>query len=79
MENIYKSNSFGGFFWLDGENNFKYCPTDPSLCRDGDYEIDYVVDWDSWDSVDVDKLLSIHRCLVLASVSKEKTKGVDNG
>jgi hypothetical protein len=68
MQNIYKSDSFGGFFWLDDENNFKYCATDPRLRGDWDYEIDYVVDWDSWDSVDVDKLLNIHRSLVLASV-----------
>ena len=61
---------FGRHFWLDDDNNMMSCPT----FVDGQPDIlneDYVCEWDEISSTDLDKLLHIHRSLVLDSVTTE--------
>ena len=61
---------FGRHFWLDDDNNMMSCPT----FVDGQPDIlneDYVCEWDDISTTDLDKLLYIHRQLVLDSVTTE--------
>ena len=61
---------FGRHFWLDDDNNMMSCPT----FVDGQPDIlneDYVCEWDDISTTDLDKLLYIHRSLVLDSVTTE--------
>ena len=61
---------FGRHFWLDDDNNMMSCPT----FDDGQPDIlneDYVSEWDDISTTDLDKLLYIHRSLVLDSVTTE--------
>ncbi len=61
---------FGRHFWLDDDNNMMSCPT----FVDGQPDIlneDYVSEWDDISTTDLDKLLYIHRSLVLDSVTTE--------
>ena len=58
------SNTFGMTFWLDNDNQFRYCPTflndNPDNSNWG-----YVSEWDDWSDVNINKLFEIHRQLVL--------------
>ena len=58
------SNTFGMTFWLDNDNQFRYCPTflndNPDKSNWG-----YVSEWDDWSDVNINKLFEIHRQLVL--------------
>ncbi len=51
-------------FWLDNDNQFRYCPTflndNPDKSNWG-----YVSEWDDWSDVNINKLFEIHRQLVL--------------
>ena len=62
------SNTFGMTFWLDDDNEFRYCPTftnnEPDKSCSG-----YVVEWDDWEGVDYNELFAIHRKLVTTKVS----------
>ena len=61
---------FGRHFWLDDDNNMMSCPT----FVDGQPDIlneDYVCEWDEISTTDLDKLFTIHRHLVLDSVTTE--------
>ena len=64
-----QSEAFGRTFWLDANDNFKSAP---SLVSGGaDYEMrDYVSDWQDWDGVNVDLLLSIYRQLLTTKIDK---------
>ena len=66
---MYQSESFGRTFWLDGNDNFKSAPT---LVNGGaDYEArDYVSDWQDWEGVNVDLLLTIYRQLLTTKINK---------
>ena len=64
-----QSEAFGRTFWLDGDDNFKSAPT--LVSGGADYEMrDYVSDWQDWDRVNVDLLLSIYRQLLTTKIDK---------
>ena len=58
------SEHFGMTFWLDDDNEFRYCPTFINNEPDKSYS-GYVVEWDDWEGVDYNELFAIHRKLVL--------------
>ena len=57
------SNTFGMTFWLDNDNQFRYCPTflndNPDKSNWG-----YVSEWDDWSDVNINKLFDIIAQLV---------------
>ena len=64
-----QSEAFGRTFWLDANDEFKSAPT--LVSGGADYESrDYVSDWQDWDGVNVDLLLSIYRQLLTTKIDK---------
>ena len=55
---------FGRHFWLDEDLEFCSCPTLVDGTPDED-QWDYVSEWTDLEGLDLDKLLYIHRDLVL--------------
>ena len=59
---------FGMYFWLDDEDDFCYCPANSDGTADED-NWGYVSEWDEMSNLDVDKLFTIHRHLVIDKVT----------
>ena len=55
---MYVSESFGRHFWVDDNDNFRSAPSFLDDTADMD-NADYVSDWDEWEGVNFDLLLSI--------------------
>ena len=55
---------FGRFFWIDDDFEFCSCPAFVDGTADLD-TWDYVSEWTDLEGVDLDKLFTIHRHLVL--------------
>ena len=61
---MFKSESFGRFFWVDDNLDFKSCPQ--NIDGTGDFDQwDYVSEWTDWEGVDYDKLFHIHYSCVI--------------
>ena len=58
------SNAFGRFFWIDDDFEFCSCPAFVDGTADLD-NWDYVSEWTELEGVNLDKLFTIHRHLVL--------------
>ena len=59
-----KSEDFGRAFWLDSDNEFCSAP----LLTDGTVDsenFDYVTEWTDLEGISLDKLLTIHKNLVI--------------
>jgi|TARA_B100000073_G_scaffold311578_1_gene284760 hypothetical protein len=56
---------FGRAFWLDEEHNLCSCPwlKDGTLMED---QTDYVSEWTDLEGINLDKLLYIHRHLIVS-------------
>ena len=64
---------FGRTFWLDDEGNFCSAPTYKS--GETDWERwDYVSEWVDLEGVDLDKLLDIHKTLVIRNYIENTEK-----
>ena len=61
---------FGMYFWLDENVDFCYCPANVDGTADED-NWGYVSEWTDLDGVNLDKLFTIHRHLVVDKVTEE--------
>ena len=61
---MYSSEAFGRLFWVDDELEFKSCPQ--FIDGTGDFDNDdYVSEWTDLEGLNMDRLLSIHKKLVI--------------
>ena len=65
---MYSSETFGRWFWLDDNYEFKSCPLNVDGTGDFDCE-DYVSEWDDWSDVDYNELLNIHKFCILNKIN----------
>ena len=57
---MFLSETFGRFFWVDDELEFRSCPA--NLDGTGDFDCsDYVSEWTDLEGLDMHKLLEIHK------------------
>ena len=61
---MYSSETFGRWFWVDDNYEFKSCPLNVDGTGDFDCE-DYVSEWTDWEGVDYNELLAIHKVCIL--------------
>ena len=61
---------FGMYFWLNEYDDFCYCPAFEDSTADHD-NWGFVSEWDDMSDVDLDKLFTIHRHLVVDKVTQE--------
>ena len=54
---MYSSETFGRWFWVDDNYEFKSCPLNVDGTGDFDCE-DYVSEWDDWSDVDYNELFN---------------------
>ena len=64
---MYSSETFGRWFWLDDNYEFKSCPLNVDGTGDFTCE-DYVSEWDDWTDVDMNELLNIHKFCILNKI-----------
>lgn len=63
--NMILSLHFGRSFWLDEDLELRSAPTFKN--GDTDFDMwDYVSEWEDLEGVDLDRLLSIHKSLIIA-------------
>ena len=65
---MYSSQTFGRWFWLDDNYEFKSCPLNVDGTGDFNCE-DYVSEWDDWSDVDMNELLNIHKFCILNKIN----------
>ena len=65
---MYSSETFGRWFWLDDNYEFKSCPLNVDGTGDFDCE-DYVSEWTDWDDVDYNELFNIHKFCILNKIN----------
>ena len=54
------SETFGRFFWIDDDLEFRSCPA--FVDGTGDFDnSDYVSEWCDWEGVDYNELFNIHK------------------
>jgi len=61
---MYSSETFGRWFWVDDNYEFKSCPLNVDGTGDFSCE-DYVSEWTDWEWVDMNELLAIHKVCIL--------------
>ena len=64
---MYSSETFGRWFWVDDNYEFKSCPLNVDGTGDFDCE-DYVSEWDDWSDVDYNELFNIHKFCILNKI-----------
>ena len=64
---MYSSETFGRWFWVDDNYEFKSCPLNVDGTGDFDCE-DYVSEWDDFTDVDMNELLNIHKFCILNKI-----------
>ena len=64
---MYSSQTFGRWFWVDDNYEFKSCPLNVDGTGDFDCE-DYVSEWDDWSDVDYNELFNIHKFCILNKI-----------
>ena len=64
---MYSSQTFGRWFWVDDNYEFKSCPLNVDGTGDFTCE-DYVSEWDDWTDVDMNELLNIHKFCILNKI-----------
>ena len=80
---MYSSETFGRWFWVDDNYEFKSCPLNVDGTGDFDCE-DYVSEWDDFTDVDMNELLNIHKFCILnkieyaGSLTHKETRKVSN-
>ena len=57
---MYSSETFGRWFWVDDNYEFKSCPLNVNGTGDFSCE-DYVSEWDDWSEVDMNLLFNIYK------------------
>ena len=65
---MYSSETFGRWFWVDDNYEFKSCPLNVDGTGDFDCE-DYVSEWDAWSDVDYNELFNIHKFCILNKIN----------
>ena len=65
---MYSSETFGRWFWVDDNYEFKSCPLNVDGTGDFTCE-DYVSEWDDWTDVDMNELLNIHKFCILNKIN----------
>ena len=65
---MYSSETFGRWFWVDDNYEFKSCPLNVDGTGDFDCE-DYVSEWDDWSDVDYNELFNIHKFCILNKIN----------
>ena len=65
---MYSSETFGRWFWLDDNYEFKSCPLNVDGTGDFNCE-DYVSEWDDWTDVDYNELFNIHKFCILNKIN----------
>ena len=65
---MYSSETFGRWFWVDDNYEFKSCPLNVDGTGDFDCE-DYVSEWTDWDDVDYNELFNIHKFCILNKIN----------
>ena len=65
---MYSSQTFGRWFWVDDNYEFKSCPLNVDGTGDFDCE-DYVSEWDDFTDVDMNELLNIHKFCILNKIN----------
>ena len=65
---MYSSQTFGRWFWLDDNYEFKSCPLNVDGTGDFNCE-DYVSEWTDWDDVDYNELFNIHKFCILNKIN----------
>ena len=65
---MYSSETFGRWFWVDDNYEFKSCPLNVDGTGDFDAE-DYVSEWDDFTDVDMNELLNIHKFCILNKIN----------
>ena len=65
---MYSSETFGRWFWVDDNYEFKSCPLNVDGTGDFSCE-DYVSEWDDWTDVDMNELLNIHKFCILNKIN----------
>ena len=66
---------FGMYFWLNEYDDFCYCPAFEDSTADHD-NWGFVSEWDELEGVDLDKLFTIHRHLVIDKVTEYEQEKV---
>ena len=80
---MYSSQTFGRWFWLDDNYEFKSCPLNVDGTGDFNCE-DYVSEWTDWDDVDYNELFNIHKFCILnkieyaGSLTHKETKVINS-
>ncbi len=64
---MYSSQTFGRWFWVDDNYEFKSCPLNVDGTGDFTCE-DYVSEWDDFTDVDMNELLNIHKFCILNKI-----------
>ncbi len=64
---MYSSETFGRWFWVDDNYEFKSCPLNVDGTGDFTCE-DYVSEWDDWSDVDYNELFNIHKFCILNKI-----------
>ena len=64
---MYSSETFGRWFWVDDNYEFKSCPLNVDGTGDFSCE-DYVSEWDDWTDVDYNELFNIHKFCILNKI-----------
>ena len=60
IQSMFLSETFGRFFWVDDNLDFRSCPA--NLDGTGDFDCqDYVSEWTDLEGVDMNSLLAIHK------------------
>ena len=65
---MYSSETFGRWFWVDDNYEFKSCPLNVDGTGDFDAE-DYVSEWTDWEGVDYNELFNIHKFCILNKIN----------
>ena len=65
---MYSSETFGRWFWVDDNYEFKSCPLNVDGTGDFNCE-DYVSEWDDFTDVDMNELLNIHKFCILNKIN----------
>ena len=66
---------FGMYFWLNDDDDFCYCPAFEDSTADHD-NWGFVSEWTELEGVDLDKLFTIHRHLVIDKVTEYEQEKV---
>ena len=64
---MYSSQTFGRWFWVDDNYEFKSCPLNEDGTGDFTAE-DYVSEWDDFTDVDYNELFNIHKFCILNKI-----------